>query len=82
MNIEEAIIRTYMYAKKHSPDLNHQEILDAIYNHLEDKFGINGYAKVYIKDDDFEKFKEEIISLLSNKEIFYSKANEIILKLK
>lgn len=82
MTIEDAIIRTYMYTKRHHPDFNKQEVLEEIYNHIEDKFGINGYAKVYIKDEDFENLKKETIALLSNKENFYSKVNEIILKLK
>lgn len=81
MNVTEAITRTYFYTKNHHPNFNHQEILEEIHNHLENKFGKNGYAKVYIKDEDFEEFKKELIKLLSDKVKFNNKVNEIISKL-
>ena len=37
----------------------------------------NGYAKVYIIDEDFNSFKNELIALLENKENFFKKVSEI-----
>lgn len=78
MNVTDAITRTYIYSKAHYPNLSETELLDEVYNHLEDKFGVNGYAKVYIKDEQFENFKKELIDLLNNKPKFFSKVNSVI----
>lgn len=78
MSVEETITRTYLYTKKHYPNFTYQEILDEIYRHIEDKFGENGYAKIYIKDEDFEAFKKEIIELLKDKNKFFEKVRSII----
>ncbi len=78
MSIEEAITRTYLYSKKHYPQFTNQEILDEIYRHIEDKFGENGYAKVYIKDESFENFKKETIELLKDKNKFFERVKLII----
>lgn len=78
MSVQEAISRTYLYTKKHNPNFTYQEILDEIYRHINDKFGENGYAKVYIKDEEFENFKKEIIELLKDKTNFFEKVHSII----
>ena len=78
MTVEDAISRTYFYSKRHNPEFSHTEILNEVYRHLEDKFGRNGYAKVYIKDEEFENFKKELIKLLDNKDNFFEKVNIII----
>lgn len=78
MSIEEAITRTYLYTKKHYPNFTNQEVLDEIYRHIEDKFGKNGYAKVYIKDEQFENFKKETIELLKDKTKFFEKVHSVI----
>lgn len=80
MNVPDAIIRTYLYTKSHYPEFTYQEILEEIYRHLEDKFGENGYAKVYIKDEEFEDFKKEIIELLKDKNKFLERVKNIISK--
>lgn len=78
MSVEEAITRTYLYTKKHYPEFTYQEVLEEIYRHIEDKFGKNGYAKVYIKDEEFENFKNESIELLEDKDKFFEKVHLII----
>ncbi len=78
MSVQDAITRTYSYTKKHYPNFTQQEILEEIYRHINDKFGVNGYAKVYIKDEEFENFKKEIIDLLKNKTNFFKKVRSII----
>lgn len=78
LTVPTAIKRTYSYTKEHTPELSDQEVLERIYTHLNEKFGENGYAKVYIKDEQFENFKKEIISLLKNKTEFFNKVNEVL----
>lgn len=78
MCVQDAITRTYLYTKNHYPNFTYQEVLDEIYRHIDDKFGINGYAKVYIKDEEFENFKKEIIELLKDKTNFFEKVRSII----
>lgn len=76
--VETAIQRTYLYGIKYFPEYSKNQIYERIYNHLDEKFGKNGYAKVYIKDEDFESFKNELIELLENKELFFEKITEVI----
>ena len=70
LTVKKAICRTFTYTKEHNPEFTFNDVLEEIYNHLNNKFGKNGYAKVYIKDEYFENFKSEIISLLENKNKF------------
>lgn len=76
--VETAIQRTYLYGIKYFPEYSKNQIYERIYNHLDEKFGKNGYAKVYIKDENFESFKNELIELLENKELFFEKITEVI----
>ena len=78
LTIDDAISRTYFYTKKHNPNFSEQEVLEEIYNHLDKKFGKNGYAKIYIKDEQFENFKKELILLLKDKTTFFEKVNEVL----
>ena len=52
-------------------------ILEEIYNHLNEKFGKNGYAKVYVEDEDYNNFKKDLIALLENKEEFFNEISKI-----
>lgn len=70
LDVKTAICRTYTYTKKHNPEFSFNEIQEEIYNHLNKKFGKNGYAKIYIKDENFENFKRKLIFLLENKTNF------------
>lgn len=71
LDVKTAICRTYTYTLTHNPSFSFDDILNEIYNHLNNKFGKTGYAKIYIKDEAFENFKKEIISLLENKDDFF-----------
>lgn len=71
--------RTYSYRIKHYPDATIDEIIEESRNHLIDKFGNSGYAldKMYFKDEDYEKFLKDIVSLAQNKEEFRKKFIEV-----
>ena len=68
--VEDCLKRSYTYGKKHNPELSDSELFERAYNHLNDKFGNKGYAKFYFKDEEYEKFLNDIRNLLSNKELF------------
>ena len=77
LTVEIAITRTYLYSKKYYPEFTHSELYEEIYNHLNEKFGKNGYAKVYVEDEDYNNFKKDLITLLENKEEFFNEISKI-----
>ena len=77
LTVEIAITRTYLYSKKYYPEFTHSELYEEIYNHLNEKFGKNGYAKVYVEDEDYNNFKKNLIALLENKEEFFNEISKI-----
>lgn len=79
-NLEEFLKRTHAYTLKHNPDLNINQMVERAYNHTKDKYGEDGYAKNYVIDDDYDKFKNLIYELINDKEkfkIIYLKVNKI-----
>lgn len=79
-DIDDFLRRTHAYTLKHFPDSTKQEMIERAYEHTEQKYGKSGYAKHYVKDEEYENFRENINSLLLNKENFtkkYYKTNNI-----
>ena len=79
-DVNEFLKRTHSYTLKHNPDATIEEMLERAYNHTKDKYGKSGYAKHYIIDEDYDNFKNEIISLINDREIFmqrYIKVNNL-----
>lgn len=72
-DIDDFLRRTHAYTLKYFPDCTKEEMLKRAYNHTEQKYGKEGYAKHYVKDEEYEKFREDISSLLSDKENFRRK---------
>ncbi len=68
--VEQCLERTYLYGKKHEPEATDKELYERSYDALNRKFGYNGYAKFYFKDEQYEKFLRNIRKLLENKENF------------
>lgn len=69
--IEECLERPYYYAKKQKPEASDKELFNDSFIHLNLKFGENGYAKFYLKDEEYEKFLTELRTLLKDEENFY-----------
>lgn len=69
--IEECLERPYYYAKKQKPEASDKELFRDSFIHLNLKFGENGYAKFYLKDEEYEKFLTELRTLLKDEENFY-----------
>lgn len=79
-SIELCIIRTYFYGKKHFPQYSNEELFERSYNFITNKFGTDGYAKFYFKDQKYEDFLREIRLLLSDKENFLNQYKQTIEK--
>ena len=68
--VEQCLERTYLYGKKHEPEACDKELYERSFEALNRKFGYNGYAKFYFKDEQYESFLKDIRKLLENKENF------------
>lgn len=79
-DINDFLCRTHAYTLKHFPNITKEEMLHRAYEHTEHKYGKGGYAKHYVKDDEYEKFREEINRLLQKPDKFkaqYYKINNL-----
>ena len=80
--VEDCLSRTYTYGKRLNPKATDEELFNRAYDVLQEKFGINGYAKYYFKDSKYERFLEELRELLEDKEKFIKTQRDYINKLK
>ena len=55
-----------------------KEQIERIYQHLSEKYGENGYAKVYLEDKEFDEAIEKLRQALSNKEKFIERIKNVI----
>ena len=79
-DIDDFLRRTHAYTLKHFPDCTNEDMLRRAYEHTEQKYGKSGYAKHYVKDEEYEAFREEINLLLQDMEKFkekYCKVNNL-----
>ena len=76
--IEQCFFRSYSFSKKANPNLTENEVFEEAYKHLNNKFGVNGYAKVYLKDEEYDNFLIEIQKLLSDKQTFIKEHKKYI----
>jgi uncharacterized protein len=80
--VEACLRRSYSYNKKLHPEYDDEQIFEDCHFHLNDKFGENGYAKFFFKDEEYEKFLTEIRELLSDKNRFIETQKNYINNLK
>ena len=55
-----------------------KEQINRVYEHLNDKYGKNGYAKTYLYDEEFEAAKVKFIEALQDKEAFIKRIENVI----
>ncbi len=72
-DVDNFLKRTHAYTLKHNPESTIEEMLIRAYNHTLDKYGDKGYAKHYVVDEEYTKFRTEINNLLSDKSLFNAK---------
>ena len=80
--VESCLRRSYTYNKKLHPEYDDEKTFEECHFHLNDKFGENGYAKFFFKDEEYEKFLKDIRELLSDKKIFIETQKNYINELK
>lgn len=80
IDVEDTIKRAYSYSKRNFSNLSEEEHLERIYQHLSEKYGENGYAKVYLEDKEFEESLNKLREVLSNKDEFIKRAELVINK--
>ncbi len=76
-DVDDFLRRTHAYTLKHFPHCTKEEMLKRAYDHTEQKYGKEGYAKHYVKDVEYENFREEINLLLQDMEVFKDKYYKI-----
>lgn len=81
-SVESCLRRSYSYGKRLEPSYTDEQLFDRAYDHLLQKFGENGYAKFFFKDEEYEKFLSDIRILLSDKEKFIETQKNYIEELK
>ena len=77
-SIDTCIKRTYLYGKRNYPEKTEKEQIDRIYEHLNEKYGKNGYAKTYLYNEEFQIYKMAFIKALSDKETFMERVNKVV----
>lgn len=82
INIDETIRRTYLYGKKHEKEYSHEQLVNRVYTHLSEKYGENGYAKCYIKDEEFECAINKLREMLKDKDSFIKKVESVVEELR
>lgn len=79
--VEQCLERSYYYGKRLDPNATDRELYERAFKHLNLKFGVNGYAKFFLKDAEYEKFLEDIREALKDKETFCKMQEEHIKRL-
>ena len=78
IDIDNSIKRSYSYGKRNYIGLSEEEQIERVYNHLLEKYGENGYAKVYIEDKEFDEAIKKLREALSNKEEFIERVKKVV----
>ena len=86
-DLDEFIYRSYMAVKKNrclknngvtsNCEFTRKEIADAIYDHLVEKFGKDGYSKIYFIDSKYINFIKDANILINNKEEYLKRIKKI-----
>lgn len=78
IDIDSTIKRTYSYGKRNYINLSEKQQIERVYRHLTEKYGENGYAKVYLEDKEFEDALDKLRQALSNKEEFIKRVKKVV----
>lgn len=77
-DINEFLRRTHAYTLKHEPNLSRTQCVQRAYQHMQEKYGNEGYAKSYLPDVAYTKFLEKIAELLQDYDAFEVYYREVI----
>ena len=79
VSVNTLLKRTYEYTKNNF-NLGLEDTIEKCWKHIINKYGENGYAlkKVYFKEEEYDKFLNELLQLVKDKEIFTNKLLKLI----
>lgn len=77
-DIDNTIKRSYTYGKKNYIGLSEEEQFERVYEHLVEKYGENGYAKVYLEDKEFDEAVSKLRQALENREEFIERVKRVV----
>ena len=78
VDIDNTIKRSYTYGKKNYIGLSEEEQFDKVYEHLVEKYGERGYAKVYLNDKEFDEAVSKLRQALQNREEFIERVIRVV----
>lgn len=78
IDIDNTIRRSYSYGKRNYVGLSEEEKIERVYQHLTEKYGEDGYAKVYLEDKEFDESIKKLRQALSNKEEFIKRVKRVV----
>lgn len=78
VDLEQFFFRASSYSLKHFPDYTEEEHIERIYEHGQQKFGEDGYAKLAFTDQKYEKYLADFKTALKDKESFKQKIRKFI----
>ena len=77
VKIDNTIKRSYSYGKRNYQGITEEEQIQKVYEHLKDKYGENGYAKVYLEDKEFDEAMKEFRKALKDKDSFIQRIRKV-----
>lgn len=78
VDMDNTIKRSYTYGKKNYIGLSEEEQFDKVYEHLVEKYGESGYAKVYLEDKEFDEAVGKLRQALENREEFMERVKRVV----
>lgn len=78
VDIDNTIKRSYTYGKKNYIGLSEEEQFNKVYEHLVEKYGERGYAKVYLEDKEFDEAVGKLRQALENREEFIERVKRVV----
>lgn len=78
VDMDNTIKRSYTYGKKNYIGLSEEEQFDKVYEHLVEKYGESGYAKVYLEDKEFDEAVGKLRQALANREEFIERVKRVV----
>lgn len=77
-DVDAFLRRTHAYTLKHFPDYSMEQSMERCYQHMRSKYGEGGYAKSYVVDAEYTRFCQDIQTLLSDRQTFARRYQEVV----
>lgn len=76
-DVDDFLRRTHAYTLRHFPGCDEKEMIKRAFDHTLEKYGKTGYASHYVEDAEYTAFRENILHILSDYEVFAEKYKDI-----